>query len=337
MSRKLRAAILGFGGIGHFHAACYRNQEDCQLVALADNCPAQLESDASEINIGGSGKTEMEGLHLYHSFESMLKNEELDFVDICVPTDLHAKYAVKALRAGLHVLSEKPMARTLAQADAMVRAADETGKKLMIAQCLRFHPAFDALKTAYDSRKYGRLLRLATRRIGGLPCGLNNWFQDGKRSGGALLDMHIHDIDFINYLLGVPDAVVTFGCTHHTGAIDDALTNYIYDGGPLVSSETSWSHGGKDGAEWVAGYSAIFEDATLFCKDQKNIVVLRADREKENIETEGDCYANEVAYFARCVRQDRMPQQCMPQSTRETLRIALAEERSALTGRKVRL
>ncbi len=333
MSRKLKAAILGFGGIGHHHAANYAGQKDCQLVAVADSCPARLQDDSAEINLGASGKTDLACLRRYHSFESMIKQEQLDFIDICLPTDLHAKYAVKALRAGLHVLSEKPMARTLAQADAMIRASEETGKLLMIGQCLRFYPCYEALKAACDGKKYGRLLRLSMQRNSALPHGLNDWFRDGKRSGGALLDMHIHDTDFVNHLLGVPDAVMTFGCTHYTGAIDDAVTHYIYDGGPLVSAETSWSCG-----SFKMSYTAVFEEATLSMDgDVDRISIYRVDQPPETVEFSGNGYANEVAYFARCILQDRQPQVDSPFSTRETIRIALSEERSARTGRKVRL
>lgn len=327
--QKLKAAILGFGGIGHFHATNYIGQQDVELVAVADMVPEQLEVAVAEINLGSSGESNLGALRKYTSYEALIKNERLDFIDICVPTDLHSKYAVKALKAGLPVLSEKPMGRTLAQADAMIRASEASGNLLMIGQCLRFWPCYEALKAAYDGRKYGRLLRLSMTRNSGLPHGRDNWFRDGKRSGGALLDMHIHDTDFVNHLLGVPDAVATFGCTHYTGAIDDAVTNYIYEGGPLVSAETSWSHGA-----FSMGFTAVFEDATLQVTGEvTKMTIFRLDQEPEVVSLcEEGGHFREIAYFAKCVRQNRVPQLCDPVSTRETIRIALAEERSARNG-----
>ena len=333
--RKLKAAILGFGGIGHFHAANYVGQEDCELVAVADNAPEQLASSKMTINLGESGETDLSQLRKYPSYEALVRNEELDFIDICIPTDLHAKYAVKALKAGLNVLSEKPMARTLAQADAMIRAAEAGGKLLMIGQCLRFWPCYEALKAACDSGKYGKLLRLSMRRLSGLPHGYRNWFRDGKRSGGSLLDMHIHDTDFVQHLFGTPDAVVTFGCPHGSGAIDEALTHYLYEGGPLVSAETSWSLN-----QFQMSYEAVFEEATLSVgNDPARLFIDRLDQERETVELANqNGHAREIAYFAKCLKNGRPVRVCDPESTRETIRIALAEERSARNGgRKIRL
>ncbi len=332
--KKLKAGLLGFGGIGHYHASVYAGQKDCELVAVADNAPERLHADKAELNLGSSEIDGLAKLRKYNSFEEMVRNEKLDFIDICLPTDIHAKYAVKALRLGIPTLSEKPMARTLKQADLMIAASKETGIPLMIGQCLRFFPSYEYLKDAYDGGKFGKLLRLSMRRISGLPRGYKDWFRDGKRSGGALLDMHIHDTDFVLHMLGMPDAVMTFGCTHHTGAIDDAVTNYIYENGPAVSAETSWSHG-----PFAMSFIAVFEKATLEAKgDMSELSIYRLDKDIETVKlgTEGG-HAREIAYFAKCLKAGKPVERCEPESTRETIRLALAEERSAKTGKKVRL
>src|SRR5450759_3366708 len=131
----------------------------------------------------------------------------------------------------------------------------------MIAQCLRFWPCYEKVQEVYRSGELGRLLMLSMRRVS--PCpgwgGADTWFKDGKRSGGCLLDMHIHDTDFANCLLGVPQAVMTTGATYATGAIDNAVTQYVYGNGLAVMAESSWAYGGG----FVMSFCAIFEKATL--------------------------------------------------------------------------
>lgn len=328
----MRAGIIGFGGMGHFHASHYPSIPDVELVAVADSRPGQLEASALQINLGASGACDLSGLHTYRSGEEMLAGERLDMVDICLPTDLHAECAIAAMRAGCHVLCEKPMARTLEEADAMVRTASETGRTLMIAQCLRFWPAYVRLYEAHRSGEFGRLLMLSLRRVSPVPGwgGAQTWFADGRRSGGALLDMHIHDTDFANWLLGVPTAVVTSGATGRTGAIDNAVTQYFYEGGPVVTGETSWSYGGS----WNAALCAIFEEATLEMGYRSaDLTLARPGKQPESVPLPArNPYREEIAYFVGCLRDGRAPETCTPFSTRESIRIALAEERSALAG-----
>jgi len=331
---KLKIGIIGFGGMGHFHAACYAKRPDSQLAAVADIRPEQLTGKALEINIGTGAACDMSSVHAYTSADEMLAAEKLDLVSICLPTDLHAAYAIKALEAGCHVLCEKPMSRHLKEADAEIKAVHRTGRRLMIAQCLRFWPCYEKLATVYRSGALGRLLLLSMRRVS--PCpgwgGAETWFKDGRRSGGALLDMHIHDTDFTNHLLGVPKAVVTTGAPYATGAIDNAVTQYLYDGGVAVMAETSWSYGGG----FVMSFCAIFEQGTLEMgyKDS-DLWLLRPGEKPLKMELPaGDGYAREIDYFITCIQTGVEPERCLPFSTRETMRIAFAEEKSALAGGK---
>jgi predicted dehydrogenase len=142
--------------------------------------------------------------------------------------------------------------------------------------------------------------------------------------------MHIHDTDFANCLLGVPRAVFTVGATHRTGAIDNAVTQYLYDGKVAVMAETSWSYGHG----FSMSFCAIFEDATLEMgyKDG-SLRLLRAGQEPASVELPAaGGHEREIDYFLGCVKEGRDPERCTPFSTRETMRIALAEEASALAG-----
>ena len=131
MNKKLKVAQIGFGAIGRVHAAQYADQPDCQLVAIVDICPSQFRGIASVL-----GKELARRVKRYATFEEMMERERPDMVDICLPTDLHEKMAIQAMRAGCHVLCEKPMARSLEEADRMMAVAKEPGRKLMIAKSI---------------------------------------------------------------------------------------------------------------------------------------------------------------------------------------------------------
>lgn len=333
MAKKLRAALIGFGGMGHFHSSCYPKQKNVELVAICDIDPKKFEQDKAEINLGKSEKTELDSIAKYASYEELTEKADFDMLDICLPCHLHAEYAVRAMKDGYHVLCEKPMARNLAQADRMIRISRETSRKLMIAQCLRFSPTYNYLKKVYENKEFGKLLRLDMRRNGSLPT--QAWYRDSKNSGGALLDLHLHDTDFINYVFGIPDAVRTCGITRNTGGIDDLMSTYVYGKGPVINSEGSWCKGG-----WFCSGIAVFQKATVEISGNDLIKIYRVDQknpEEIKFEKDNNPYFNEIAYFAQCILKDQEPEQCLPESTRNSIRIALAEERSAFHKRKVNL
>ena len=334
MAKKIRAALIGFGGMGHFHASCYAKQKNVELVAICDIDKKKLEQEKEAINLGESGKTDLSRVAKYTSYEEMKAKEQFDMLDICLPCYLHAEYAVRAMKDGYHVLCEKPMARTLQQADRMIRVARETGRKLMIAQCLRFSPNLNKLKEFVDTGKYGRLLRLDLRRNGALPS--QKWYRDPKKSGGALLDLHLHDTDYVNYLFGMPQAVQTYGVARDTGGIDDLMTAYIFKkNGPVVNSEGSWCKG-----SWFSSIIAVFQKATVEAKGFNELNIYKLDQKEPEVikfEKNDNPYFNEIAYFSECIVKNREPEQCLPRSTRDSIRIAAGEERSARSRRKISL
>ena len=328
MAKKLKAALIGFGGMGHFHATQYKKQKNCELVAICDIDKKKFEKLSADINLGNSGDADLSNVCQYLSYEDLIKNEKFDFLDICLPCHLHAEYAIRAMKYGYHVLCEKPMARDVKLADQMIEVSEKTKKFLMIAQCLRFEKTFNTVKQAYDSGKYGRLLRLSMTRCGGAPS--QGWYRDVKCSGGAILDLHLHDTDFINYMIGVPDAVLTSGVTRVSGGFDDLMTTYYFDNGPIVNSEGSWCR-----SKWGCTTVAVFEKATMEIAAPKVIVHMEDKKDKEIDCTGTNGYFNEIAYFSECILKNRRPVTASVESTRDSIRIVLAEEKSARTNRKV--
>lgn len=330
MNKKLKVALIGFGGMGHFHASQYADQPNCKLIAIVDKDEEKFKQLASNINIGKSEDVSLKNVNLYASYEEMIAHEKPDMVDICLPGDLHAKYAIRAMKDGFHVLCEKPMARTVKEADQMMAAAKKTGKQLMIAQCLRFDPVYDTFKKLHESGKYGKLLRLQAQRLSTAPKGSDGWYRDAKRSGGAILDLHLHDTDLFNYLFGVPKAISTTGVTRVSGGIDESLTHYDFGNGALVAAEGSWLF-----PRWFCNLAAVYEKASILLEGNK-ITICQTDKKDKEILVEGkkNGYWEEIAYFAKCVLQKKAPTRCLPESTRESIRIALTEEKSAKNGGK---
>ena len=327
MARKLRIGIAGFGGIGHLHAAIYQNLPHCELVAVADCNPAKLASESGDINLGLPTRVDLTKLHRHTSIEAMLDGEKLDYLDVALPTDLHSRYAVCALKRGLDVFCEKPMARTLPEAEAMLAAVRSSGRQLMIGQCLRFWPCYELLLAVRRAGTYGALRMLTLSRISEISP--KEWMHDGRRSGGAAWDLHLHDVDFVHALLGMPRAVTATGCTRHTGEIDNIHALYRYPGELTVASEASWGSVG-----FRMGYRAIFEDAVLRTADNGARVLLcrRGLPEEELPLAPGNGHGRELAYYTKVLLEGGRPERCLPEDSYGSLRIAAAEIASARQG-----
>lgn len=270
--KEIRVAILGFGGIARAHKKGYDLLREegfpVRLVAICDIDEQQFYKK-STTNLGTELRNDFEGIHLYTNDDDMLQKEEFDTVDICLPTYLHKEYAIKMMRAGKHVQSEKPMSLYAEDCEEMIRVANETGKKLMIGQCLRFDAAYLYLKKCITDGCFGALRRLVMDRLSTLPrWGFEGWFHDVKRSGGVPLDLHIHDIDMARFLLGEPTAVssVTMDATMPMQYMD---TRLFYDH-VSVFAHASWDEAAT--IKFSASYRARFETATVLCQGNEILV-----------------------------------------------------------------
>ena len=155
------------------------------------------------------------------------------------------------------------------------------------------------------------------------------WFREVDRSGGALMDLHIHDIDFVMYMLGKPDSLRAHGVVVKSGGVDDLSVNLNYKDGPIVDAESSWARGG-----WQCGMAAVFENATV-ATDGGDVTIYQMDKPLKTLKPKNDnMYFNEIAYFAKCVKTNTLPDFASLESTRETIRVLLLETKSALAGGK---
>jgi predicted dehydrogenase len=262
--REIKFALLGFGGIAQSHKYGYdilmKEGFPIKLVAICDIDEKQFHAK-QEINLGASVRSDLDGINLYTSVDEMLACEDFEVVDICLPSYMHKEYAIKLMRAGKHVQSEKPMALSYDDCKEMLAVADECGKKLMIGQCLHFEAGYEYLKKCIDEGTFGKLRSLSFERLGGLPgWGFEGWYRDLNRSGGCPFDLHIHDVDMANYLLGMPKSVSSVAQDAEM-PIQYVNTRMFYDNGVIAYATASWNESSTSGFRMA--YRARFDAASL--------------------------------------------------------------------------
>ena len=292
----LRAAIVGFGGIATSHRRAYAELEKegkIKLVAAYDVDPAAFTKRVT-INIGTSTDFK-ENINRYTSLDEMFEKEEIDLVDICAPTYVHRELTVDILRRGYHVMCEKPMSLNYADCLQMIEAAKESGKQLMIGQCVRFYPAYDYVKEVIETGKFGKFLGAAFRRLSIPPTwGYENWFMCPERSGGCLTDLHIHDVDLVRHLFGEPKAV---SCSASTSVCihDTVHSSFYYDGAPITAIG-DWS---LNGITFSADSQINFEKATIRVSMDELTVYPKDGTESYSVPTKMEHNAQfiELSYF----------------------------------------
>jgi predicted dehydrogenase len=252
----LKVAIIGLGFMGHAHLENYIRLENegfpIKLTAICDVDTKKFEGETVKGNIDvGNSVYDFSKYNLYTDIDDMLQKEELDYVDITLPTYLHASVTIKALNKKLNVFCEKPMALTSKDCFEMIEASRVNDRLLMIGQCLRFWPAYEYVKDCVETERFGKTVCAAFFRGGGTPIwSFENWLLKKEKSGGCLFDQHIHDVDTINWLFGKPDSVSTIGkIINKENGYDIVSTNYMYEDGKVVNAQDDWTLNGDYGFE----------------------------------------------------------------------------------------
>lgn len=300
----LKVGLVGVGGMGSVHLKNWRAMEGVQLTAICDIRHDLLKEKA-------------DGEKLYTDFDEMLENESFDIIDVCTPSYLHKEHSIKALKRGIHVLTEKPAALHPEDVKEMYRTAEEHHVKLMVAHVIRFMKDYQILKEICRTKKYGELLEGHFWRLSATPTwSWDNWMQDEQRSGLVPFDLHIHDCDFIYSLLGRPHTVSAVRSQVHSSPLTDHyIAKYDYPNA-TVYAEASWYAGEK--YPFRVGYEVIFEKAVLRL-DESGLKAYQADgalldyssaaaAEDTGINlTTTDGYFEEMLYFKNCVENDTQP------------------------------
>lgn len=255
-----RIGIIGLGFMGRTHLAAYRaaaQQHGCRVVAVMD--PYAGESRAGgNFNTGGE-QVDLSGVTIYKDAGAFYREAQVDAVSICTPTDTHVELATTALARGLHVLLEKPVALRAADVRAVASAATAAGRVCMPAMVMRFWPGWAWLRDRIRDGTYGRLKTLTLERLGSRPAWNPGFYGDDSKSGGALVDLHIHDADFVQWCFGRPTAVSS------TGSTEQVATIYRFAEGPgkgaAIVACGGWAQQSTLGFRMK--YLANFERATV--------------------------------------------------------------------------
>jgi predicted dehydrogenase len=259
----VRIGIVGIGFMGMIHYLAASKLVGGQVVAVCSRDPKKLAGDWTGIqgNFGPKGgPVDLSGLAKYGDVADLLADPSIDLVDLCVPNDEHARLTIRALEAGKHVLVEKPIALTTADADAMVDAARSSGKMLMVGHVLPFFPEFAFAREAVASGRYGAVRAAHLTRVIARP-DWSSGIADADRSGGPAIDLHIHDTHFIGLVCGVPKAVHSRGVVER-GAVVHLSTQYLYDDPNLAISAVSGALS-QSGRPFAHGFEFYLENATL--------------------------------------------------------------------------
>ncbi len=332
----IRVGIVGLGFMGRMHYRCWTSTPGAQVTAICEANPAVLDAakKAPTGNVtGAADQIDLDHLKVFSSLDDLIASGTVDALSITLPTFLHPDTTVKALGAGLHVLCEKPMALSVAECDRMIAAAKEADRVLQIGHCIRFWPEYIVARDLVRSGKYGKLVAASFRRFSTQPAwSPDNWFADEQRSGGQALDLHIHDTDYIHYLLGLPKSV---------NSIADPAQGYIssqyhYGDGTAVVAESCWRMAASFGFEM--SFVMVLEQATITfdCTRSPAFRVCPAEGESFTPELpEGDGYSREVAHFLQAITGPPVEPVVTAWESRETIRLVLAEKESAREGRSV--
>lgn len=321
--KKVKAGLLGLGNIGKVHLNQYLALESegsaIQLKAICD-------LDANKFK--DSAEYDFNKYDIYTDFAEMLMDDELDYIDICLPTFLHAEMTIQALNKGKHVLCEKPMALNSFDSERMVEAAECNNRLLMIAQCLRFMSEYVYLKDCVDSGRLGNVISANFFRGGNPPISsANRWMLDEKKSGGNLLDFHIHDVDMIYWLFGKPQWVSVLGKNKYENSGYDVVSAHYGYKDMLIHAQSDWSLEGD--FEFEMNYRVNFERGNVV---YHNGVLIENPSEGKcfipKLEGIGGVYG-EIQYFANAIIHNTPVDQSAPRDTLAVIRILELEKQSA--------
>jgi predicted dehydrogenase len=324
--------------MGVTHIKTYQQIKSAKIVAVCDSVRLPVNGVLPGVtgNITGSGAIDLgRQVKVYRALAEVLADPEVELVDLCVPTVLHPEQAIAALKAGKHVLCEKPLALSSAQARKIVQAAQLASGFFMPAMCMRFWPGWSCLKQMVAEKPYGKVLAARFRRMSPMPGWSKATYASGKLSGGALLDMHIHDTDFVQFLFGRPASVFSDGVTRAGDSIDHVVTQYHFPGGPAVHAEGSWLLTGN----FNMSYTVLCERATLDYDSARGAEALRVTEQGKKTRVvksgSGDGYIGEMRYMLEAIQSGKAPKVVTARDGLSAVQICEAEAKSVRSGKVV--
>lgn len=334
MNRKKEAAnvkvvIVGCGTMGGIHAANVSRLEGVELAAVCD------ERGEAAQKLGERCHAQW-----FTSFERMVEAAAFDAVIITLPTHLHKDYTIKAAAAGKHVICEKPIAPTLEDASEMMETCKRNGVKLFVGHVVRFFPNYADIQRQVAAGAIGDAGVAHTKRSGPFPGAARSWYADPTKSGGVVMDLMIHDIDFVRWIFG--EVVSVYAFNRRTENLDHALVTLSFEGGKIANLESLWGYPGDFHTSIeIAGRRGVIRNHS---GDNGSFRLNKAASNREHRQavavpkspSRHDPYYFEMAHFLDCIREEKEPLVSATDAYK-ALEIALAAKRSADTGLPIQL
>lgn len=320
----LKVGLIGCGFMGTMHANCYKVLDGVTLAAVADIRPEKAAQLA-------------DGAEIFRDGKDLIEKADVDVIDICLPTYLHAEYALLAMEKVKYVFVEKPVTLTVAESEALKAKQMESGSFVQVGQVIRFWDEYVALQEITNSKKYGKVVNANFRRISPGPnWGWNNWLRDISLSGGAAQDLHIHDVDFVLSLFGEPK---TLHSVRNTLSEKNSYVNTLmqYDD-CVITVEGTWDLPASHPFE--ATFRVVFEKAVVENVGGKFMLYTDSGAEEIKIEkkelsamggTSGNIsdlggYYNELYYFTECAKNGEEIKQATLSDASASLKFLLERE-----------
>ncbi len=355
----VKIGIVGIGFMGMIHYYGIQRAAGAEVVAICTRDPKKLSGDWTGIqgNFGPRGGIEdISNIRKYSEVNELLADEEIDLVDICLPTHLHKQVTMASLEAGKHTLVEKPISISIDDANELVQLAEkiEATRKavlqnpcfLMVAHVLPFFAEYAYAKRVVEEGKYGKLLGAHFKRIISKP----SWSRDVadiEKSGGPGIDLHIHDTHFIQLLCGVPDAVFSQGKIAKGNFVDYLTTQYIYNDKALSISCSSGAVSQR-GRAFSHGFEIYLEKATLLydfstlageASTAVPLTLLNDEGEVEQVDLGDidpvDAFTDELQYAVDAIDSGNQPTALSGSGARDALLLCYKEAESVKTGKIV--
>ncbi|MEG2087626.1 MAG: Gfo/Idh/MocA family oxidoreductase [Angelakisella sp.] len=328
----VRIALIGCGTMGRTHAGGYLKLEDAKVVAFCDINVQRAEPLAAK-----------HGSRVFPDFDSLMAYGEFDVLDVCLPTYLHRQYAVAAMRAGKHVFCEKPIALTLADAQEMVATAKECGVKFSVGHVLRFFPAYKNAIAQVEKGRLGVPKLIRTTRNQGFPqWSWENWYQDYSKSGGPIVDLIIHDFDWIVHNFGRVERVFARSFNGKVAGQEHCIALLRLENGAIAHVEGSWAY--PQGSTFRMTFEVVGTQAQIAFDSVESSPVVRQTVEDGQHRTAQfspvrgtlEPYCAELNEFVQAVNHNTPPIVTGEQAI-DALRVALAAIESSVTGQPVTL
>ena len=336
-----KVAVVGFGFMGRTHYGAWKRCCGAKVVAICDANLSQLTAKVKGNIKGAADNTAVpKSVRIYEDFDAMLAAGGFDIVDITLPTLLHPKTTIAALKAGYHVLCEKPMALGLKDCDRMLAAAKAAKRQLLIAHCVRFFPENVYVRELVENGKYGKVVAADFTRFIAPPKWSPkgaDWFFDEKKSGGVLFDAHVHDADYIAGTFGRPKALTASFHRNAKGFVDHTTATFFYRDA-LITSDSSFAPSAS--LVWDASGRVFFEKATVyfgpFYKSPLTVYPEVGKPFSPKLPRRTG-YEAEVEYFLGMVEGRKQKPVLTAKDARDSVALLVAERRSAVSGRCVKL